>query len=130
MSIVDTRTDHRLSLRKEKLDSLIFEKRLKSSNPDDWEEKQLAVVIKDLDIPPELNSLYERNDEQQKTLVKLLQDNDRNIVKFALKKLSNMSHNFRINEIGEIELEEEIFNMLLFYLFDDLDIKIKVKIIL
>lgn len=97
---------------------------MKSSNPDNSEENKLKILIHELNIPPDLDHLYENSHDQQDILLKLLQDNDKEIVKFAIRKLSDMSFNLKTNDLGEIDLNDDIFDMLLFYLFEDENIKI------
>ena len=126
--LLSERTNTRLTLRKEKLDTLIMNKSLKSANPEDWEERQLKIDIKELSITQEMNYYFDINDDQQLLLRKLLQDNDKDVVKFALKKLSILSNCLKENDEGDIDLDDEVFEMAVFYLFEDPDLKIKVMI--
>lgn len=129
-NLIDSRSTNRLKLRKDKIDTLIFNKRLKDSIIVNSDESQLNIDIKDLNIPVQLDFFFESSDDKQSLLLKLLQDNDKDIIKFALKKLSKSSCNLRQNEDNEIELDNDVFHMIIFYLCEDLDVKIKVKDIL
>jgi len=94
---------------------------------EDTFESQLKIVIKDLNIPQELDRFFESSDEKETLLLKLLQDNDKDIVKFALKKISKYSSHLNQNDDDdEFELNNDVFNMIIFYLCEDPDIKIKV----
>lgn len=73
-----------------------------------------------------MDSYYENSDDQIRLIEKLLQDNDKEIVKFALKKLSNYCSNLSPKDDGSLDIDDDIFNMVLFYLAEDPDIKIKV----
>jgi hypothetical protein len=105
---------------------MIFEKRMKTCFFEDSLESQLKIVIKDLNIPEELDDFFESSDDKQTLLLKLLQDNDKDIIKFALKKISKHSTHLNQNDDCDIELENDVFNMIIFYLCEDPDINIKV----
>ena len=122
-----TRAAFRLSLRKEKLETLIFEKRLKSSNPDKFFENELSIDIKNLNIDPGLDDFFEANDDKESMILKLLQDNDKEIVKYALSKVRKYSEGLTQNQDGEINLDDDVFHMITFYLIEDADLQIKVR---
>ena len=116
--------NHRISLRKEKINEIIFSKRLKQFDYEEFSEKELEVNINELLIPKHLLEKYENDDDKEYLIEELLFDPDKNVIKFALRNLRGFE--LRICENGEIELDEKIFDRLLFLLFESEDIQIKV----
>jgi hypothetical protein len=107
---------------------MIFEKRMKACLLEDNLESQLNIVIKELNIPQDLDRFFESSDDKETLLLKLLQDNDKDIIKFALKKISKYStHLNQYDDDEEFELNNDVFNMIIFYLCEDSDLKIKVS---
>jgi hypothetical protein len=101
-----------------------MDKRLKVNNFEDIEEQQLRINIKTLDINQNMNYHYETCDDKQELLLKLLQDNDKEVVRFALRKTADLD--YKLNEEADIDLDKDLFEMLVFYLIEDEDPKIKV----
>ena len=120
-----THEQHRIQLRKEKLEEVIFSKRIKKFDIEDLSEKDLEISIEKLDIPQYLVEKYEKEEDKEYLIENLLFETDINVIKFALRKLREFD--FRICENGDIELEEKIFDRLIFLLVENEDSQIKVN---
>lgn len=113
-----------MSIRKEKINDFIFSKRLKTFDYEEFTEKELQVDIKSLDISKSILDEYENEIDKEYIIGELLLENDINKIKYGLRKLRDLE--IRIIDNGEIEYDDKIFDRLLFLLFENEDLQIKV----
>jgi hypothetical protein len=117
-----------MSVRKEKIDDMIFSKRLKNFNFEEFSEKELQVDIKSLNIPKNILAELDSEIDVDYIVGELLSENDLNKVKYGLRKLRDSD--IRIEDNGDIDYEEKVFDRLLFLLFESEDVQIKVSYLL
>jgi hypothetical protein len=119
----------RLSLRKEKLEEMIFSKRIKQFDTEELQEKELEVNIKELQLPNNFFELFEEAEDKDFFIQELLFENDKNLIKYGLRSIRGSE--LRIVEYGEdepdIEFEDRVFDRILFLLFEEPDVQIKVN---
>jgi hypothetical protein len=114
-----------MSVRKEKIDDMIFSKRLKNFDFEEYSEKELQVDIKSLNIPKNILAELDSEMDVEYIVGELLSDNDLNKVKYGLRKLRDSD--IRIEDNGDIDYDEKVFDRLLFLLFESEDVQIKVS---
>lgn len=132
IDILRSRENFKLTLRKSKLEEQILNKRLRKAECTKVEEEHLRIKLSQLEINPNLNYHYEIEDDKEPLLIKLLQDSDKDVVRFALMKsthfTSDLRTEFNKDDEEEVVLDQNLFDLILFYLTEDDDEKIKVII--
>lgn len=132
IDIMRSRENFKLTLRKSKLEEQILNKRLRKAECTKLEEEHLRIKLSQLEINPNLNYHYEIEDDKEPLLIKLLQDSDKDVVRFALMKsthfTSDLRTEFNKDDEEEVVLDQNLFDLILFYLTEDDDEKIKVII--
>lgn len=132
IDIMRSRENFKLTLRKSKLEEQILNKRLRKAECTKLEEEHLRIKLSQLEINPNLNYHYEIEDDKEPLLIKLLQDSDKDVVRFALMKsthfTSDLRTEFNKDDEEEVVLDQNLFDLILFYLTEDDDEKIKVFI--
>lgn len=120
----------RLSLRKNKLEDFILNKRIKHLDVEEFEERQLEINQEDLRLANDFYDQLENVSDREYFINELLFENDINKVKYALRAIRN--DEIKLVEYGEddpdIDFDDRIFDRIVYLLFEVTDLQIIVTL--